>query len=135
VEIEQHVNARHRRGLQMLEQLLRIRKSALRPPKIDVEALQALGNRPLKHPPAAAFAHLEADFAHQREHARFFAGLHHNERQARRQHRLQFAARILGRCVVHRCECSKTLRCPPADRRQRRVILSRRGSRVCQSNY
>jgi len=43
----------------------------------------------------------QLDAAHQREHALLFAGLDHDERKARSQHRLQFAARILGRGVVH----------------------------------
>ena len=119
MEIEQHIDARHRCRLQMLQQLFRIREHALRTAEIDVDALQTLGDSPLEHAPAAAFLHLEAHFAHQVEHARFFARLHHDERQTRRQHRLQLAARVLGRGVVHAGqECSKTARptCSPPSR-------------------
>ncbi len=111
MEIQQHIDARHRRGLQMLQQLLRIREHALRTAEIDVLALQPLGDGPLEYAPAAAFPHLEACFAHQRQHARFLTRFHDNERQTRRQHRLQLAARVLGRGVVHAGqECSKTAR-------------------------
>ena len=82
-------------AFEVLQQLVRIGEHALRTAEIDVDALQALGDGPLKHAPAAAFPHLEARLAHQRQYARFFAGLDHDERHTRGQHGLQLAARVL----------------------------------------
>src|ERR1700676_2038677 len=94
LKVEKHIDARHRRGLEVLEHLFRLGQRALRPTEIDIDAPQTLGDGPLEHAPAAAHPHLEAGLPHQRQYARFFAGLDDDEGHARTEQGLQLVARI-----------------------------------------
>ena len=91
MEIEQHVDAGHGGGLDVLQQLLGLRKRPLRAAQVDVDAQQAFGDRPLEYAPVLAALGLQRRFAHQLHDAAFLAALDDHQRHAGGQQGLQFS--------------------------------------------
>ncbi len=73
MEIQQHVDAGHRRRLQMAQELGRVGDGFLRTAEVPIDAPQAFGHRPLEDAPRAAAAGPEASLAGEVQHARFLA--------------------------------------------------------------
>ena len=95
MKVEEHVDARHRRCFEVLEQLGRFCKHALRAAHVDVDSLQPFRHSPLKYSPPTPAAGFEACLAHDCEDARLLAGLDDDEGKARSEQHFKLTARIL----------------------------------------
>ena len=103
VEIEQHVDAGHGGGVDVLQQLFGLRKCPLRSAQIDVDAQQPFGHRPLENAPVLAALGFQRGFAHQLHDRRFFPAFDDHQRHARSQQGLQFSGGgAVGSQILHR---------------------------------
>ena len=91
VEVEQHVDAGHGGGPDVLQQLLGLRQGLLRSAQVDVDAQQPFGHGPLEHAPVLAALGLQGGFAHQLDDPGFFPAFDDHQRHARCQQGLEFS--------------------------------------------
>ena len=91
MEVEQHIDARHRRGADVLEQLLGLRQRLLGSAHVDVDAEQPFGHGPLEHAPVTATLRLQGGFPDQIDDTGFFPTFDDHQRHAGGHQGLEFS--------------------------------------------